>query len=600
MSELARAGHAPRISVVVPTFQRGPLVAALVASLCRQRFAGSFEVIVVIDGSTDDTEQRLAALDTSFPLRVIRQPNGGLACARNRGAAAATGELLLFLDDDMDPDPHLLEEHDRSQREGADIVAGAIPLHPDSPRTFLADGAGTWADARTQRLAQAGYQLRFNETVNGQVSIRRDAFERLGGFDERFTAGGSYGNEDLDFGHRALRAGYRAVFNARAVSRQRYVVRAAAHLRQYEDAGRADVVLARKYPELLSDLFGGELAASTIHRLLQGPVLLAPRVAHTLAGLVRGVVVRRVDAGQRDALTIRAFFVLRAVHYWTGVHSAGGIPHHHQLRVLCYHAIADLGSDPVLGPYGVSSDRFRAQLMTLRHANYHFVHPEEVARFVSGAAGLPRRALLLTFDDCSRDLEAAAAPVARDLRVPSVAFAVSHRLGRTNDWDRWLGAGEISLLSASEVAELPSLGVEVGGHSRTHAMLPRLADDAVQEEVSGCADDLRELGLPRPRFFAYPHGEHDAHVRQAVRAAGYVAAFTTSPGRVTRRTDPHALPRVEIYPTDLGWRLRLKVASAGPLLIGYGWLERAVRSLMRRARVLTGVDGRRRGVAPRA
>jgi glycosyltransferase involved in cell wall biosynthesis/peptidoglycan/xylan/chitin deacetylase (PgdA/CDA1 family) len=588
------------MSVIVPTYQRGPVVAELIAALCRQEYDGAFEVVVIIDGSTDDTEQRLAATSTRFPMRVIWQPNGGLAHARNQGAAAANGEILVFLDDDMEPDAHFLSEHDRSHREGADVVAGAVPLHPDSTRSMLADGVAAWAEARSRRLSGAGYVLRFNEIVSGQVSIRRDVFERLEGFDERFTAGGSYGNEDLDFGHRLLLAGYHPVFNPRAVSRQRYVVTAAAHLRQYADAGQADVALARKYPALLGDVFHGELATSTMHRLMRWPALRFPRVTRAVTGVIRGLVVRRVDAGRRDPLTVRAFFLIRAAYYWTGVQAAGGIPRHRRLRVLCYHAIASLAGNPVMMDYGVPPDRFRAQLETLQRAGYHAVHPDEVARFVDGEGGLPLRALLVTFDDCYTDLVSEAAPILRALAVPAIAFAVSGRLGRTNDWDRWLGASELSLLSAEEVKVLPTSGVEVGGHSRTHSYLGALPDAALHAEIRGCADDLRALGLPRPRFFSYPHGEHDRRVRAAVRDTGYLAAFTTSPGRVGRRTDRYALPRVEIFPADVGWRLRAKVAAAGPLLLALMFAQRVASSLRRRFRALTTRRGEGGTAATRA
>ena len=577
----------PRMSVIVPTYQRGPVVVELIAALCRQNYDGVFEVVVVIDGSTDDTAQRLEATVTPFPLRVIWQPNAGLACARNRGARAAIGEIFVFLDDDMEPDVQFLAEHDRSQRDGADVVAGAVPLHPDSPRSLLADGVAAWADARSRRLSRAGHALRFNEIVSGQVSIRRDVFERLGGFDERFTAGGSYGNEDLDFGHRLLLAGYRPVFNPRAVTRQRYIVTAAAHLRQYADAGRADVALARKYPALLGDVFHGELATSTIHRLMRGPALRFPRVTLAATRLIRDFVVRRVDGGHHDPLTVRAFFLIRAAYYWTGVQAAGGIPRYRGLRVLCYHAVADLNRDAVLADYGVSPDRFHDQLETLRRAGYHVVHPDEVAHVMNGEGGLPHRAVLITFDDCYRDLVSGAAPVLRALTVPSIAFAVTARLGGTNDWDRWLGAGELSLLSAEELVTLPTLGIEVGSHSRTHAYLHTLPDAGLEAEIRGCADDLSALGLPRPRFFSYPHGEHDQRVRNAVRNAGYIAAFTTSPGRVSRRTDRYALPRVEIFPADVGWRLRVKVAAAGSALIAFRFAQRVVSSIRRRFRALT-------------
>jgi len=78
----------PRVSVIIPTYNSGPLVPEAVTSALGQTRAPA-EVIVVDDGSTDDTAERLAQFGP--PVRVILQPNGGASAARNRGLEAATG-----------------------------------------------------------------------------------------------------------------------------------------------------------------------------------------------------------------------------------------------------------------------------------------------------------------------------------------------------------------------------------------------------------------------------------------------------------------------------------------------------------------------------
>ena len=140
-----------RFSVIVPTYQRRNLVLALVRSMMRQEFDGDFEVIVVVDGSNDgssDALRKLGRIEVPFPLTILEQPNQGAAFARNRGAAVARGEILLFLDDDMEAHPQLLVEHDRSHREGADVVLGHIPLHPESPSNILSAAVKSWAEDR--------------------------------------------------------------------------------------------------------------------------------------------------------------------------------------------------------------------------------------------------------------------------------------------------------------------------------------------------------------------------------------------------------------------------------------------------------------------
>lgn len=555
-----------RISVVVPTFQRRELVAALVRALGEQDYDRPFEVIVVVDGSTDGTAAALAALDLPprLVLRVVSQPNRGAARARNRGAAEASGEILLFLDDDMTPDPRLLREHDLSHAQGADVVSGAIPLHPDSPPGLLSDGVRAWADARARRCAEPSSVPRFDDIVSGQMSVRRELFRELGGFDERFTTAGSYGNEDADLGYRLVARGARVVHNGAAVTRQRYVVRADQHLRHYHQVGQADVALVRKHPELGGPVFGGQLAASRMHRLVRRPVLAAPWLAGLVTAALRRFVVRRVDDGARGPLIARLFFALRSVEYWRGVHGAGGEPRARALRVLCYHAIADLAGYPEMEPYGVPADTFRDHLTTLKRSGYRFVTADEVLRFLDGRGGLPRHALLLTFDDCYRDLAESAMPLLEAEGIPTVAFAVSGRLGGVNDWDAaGGGAPALSLLDAGELAALAGRGVEIGSHSHTHPELTTLPDAALRGEIRQSLEQLHRVGFGRVRLFAYPYGEHDARVRQAVRAAGLRAAFTTEPGWVRAGDDPFALRRVEIFRDDVGRKFRRKVALAG-------------------------------------
>jgi glycosyltransferase involved in cell wall biosynthesis len=85
------------VSVIVPTFNRWPMVAEAVESVLTQTYK-DFELIVVDDGSDDGTVDRLATYGTL--VKVVRQPNQGVAAARNRGAALASGRYLAFLDSD--------------------------------------------------------------------------------------------------------------------------------------------------------------------------------------------------------------------------------------------------------------------------------------------------------------------------------------------------------------------------------------------------------------------------------------------------------------------------------------------------------------------
>jgi glycosyltransferase involved in cell wall biosynthesis/peptidoglycan/xylan/chitin deacetylase (PgdA/CDA1 family) len=537
----------PLFSVVIPTYQRRDVVLQTVQSLAHQEGAPPFEVIVVVDGSTDGTADALRALTTPFPLTVFEQENQGRSRACNRGAEAAVGELLLFLDDDMDADPRLLAEHARSHREGADVVFGDIPLHPDSPPTFLARSVGEWADRRRRELAERNGRLDVTDFVTGQTSLPRAAFVEVGGFDTGFTRRGSFGGEDFDLGLRLRDAGATMAFNPAAVSKQRYVVTPRLHLRQWHDAGRARVMLARKYPAHAQALLDRRerRADRLVWRRLRRPL--------------RSLVLRRVERGHDDERTVRGFRRVRDLEFFAGVRAAGGVPEPRAARVLCYHAIADLKGAAVLEQYGVPADTFRRQLRFLaRH--FHFVDGPEFVRSLQGA-GLPRRPVLLTFDDCTRDLLETALPALREHDAPAVAFAVTDRLGGTNDWDRGIGAPPLELLDATGLVELSRSGVAIGSHTRTHPKLDRLSDDELEGEIEGSIADLERAGLPRPTLLAYPHGVSDERVRGAAAAAGLAGAFSTRPGLASVGGDRFAIPRIEILRRNRGVFFWLKVVT---------------------------------------
>ena len=305
----------PRFSVIIPTYQRRDLVVANVTALQHQDFRGGFEVIVVVDGSTDGTAAALRALSMPFRLAVLEQPNAGSAAARNRGAQVAKGELLMFLDDDMEAHPRLLAEHECCHGEGADAVLGHIPSHPQSPPGLLGDGVRSWAEARTKRLSQPGAQLSLEDILTGQLSVGRELFQRLNGFDTGFRQEITSSNEDLDFGQRLLKAGCHVVFNANAISWQNYIVTPHQYLRQWREAGRADVRLARKHPDLKAMIFTPRKLEQRRWWMI-GPI----------AAVLRSVVLQRVGRGRTDARTALWFRRVRWHEYWRGVAEAGGIP----------------------------------------------------------------------------------------------------------------------------------------------------------------------------------------------------------------------------------------------------------------------------------
>src|SRR2546430_900621 len=100
------------LSVVIPTYNRKENLLRTLDALARQTLpADRFEVVVVSDGSTDGSAEAVHARAHGYRLRYLEQANGGPSVARNHGARAACGDLIVYLDDDIEPAPGCLEVH---------------------------------------------------------------------------------------------------------------------------------------------------------------------------------------------------------------------------------------------------------------------------------------------------------------------------------------------------------------------------------------------------------------------------------------------------------------------------------------------------------
>jgi len=122
----------PLVTVVVPCRNHAIYVEAALRSVFRQTYR-RVELVVIDDGSDDgsaDALRKIGETEARFQSTILEQSNQGAASARNRGAAVARGEILLFLDDDMEAHPQLLVEHDRSHRDGGPSRAWAYPVAP--------------------------------------------------------------------------------------------------------------------------------------------------------------------------------------------------------------------------------------------------------------------------------------------------------------------------------------------------------------------------------------------------------------------------------------------------------------------------------------
>lgn len=185
----------PLVSVVVPLYNGAATVQRTLASVLGQTWA-NLEILVVDDGSTDDGAQRVAAFAAVDPrVRLLHQPNGGVATARNFGAAHAQGDYLAFVDaDDLwAPEKIALQmEALLEGGEGVGLVYTWAALIDAQDRIYS-------TRHRPRAEGQVFRELcRGNFIANGSSALmRRSAFERVGGYDPTLRQRGAQGCEDL-------------------------------------------------------------------------------------------------------------------------------------------------------------------------------------------------------------------------------------------------------------------------------------------------------------------------------------------------------------------------------------------------------------------
>ncbi|HEY3493276.1 MAG TPA: glycosyltransferase family 2 protein [Polyangiaceae bacterium] len=271
------------LSVVVPTYNRRVRLGRVLAALERQSLpAASFEVIVVDDGSTDDTSAWLAARQFPFALRSSRQENGGPARARNAGVELARAALVLFLDDDVVPEPELLAEHLKSH-EGAPEVAviGTMESLEHYEHPWVA-----WEQAQLEKqytaMGRGEWEPTYRQFWTGNASLPKRHIVEAGGFDPEYRRA-----EDIELAMRMRDRGLGFRFNPRARGLHHAERSLESWMSTQTSYGTLDTrMLARRGEDELVHVLGGNWSR--------------------LDGLMRSLIMSCAAGKRRQALTVSA------------------------------------------------------------------------------------------------------------------------------------------------------------------------------------------------------------------------------------------------------------------------------------------------------
>lgn len=230
------------------------------------------------------------------------------------------------------------------------------------------------------------------------------------------------------------------------------------------------------------------------------------------------------------------------------------------IPILTYHQIDD--APPRGAPYRslyVSPSAFAGQMSMLAALGYQGLGMAALMPYLKGEK--TGKVVGITFDDGYLNNLTHALPTLQRYGFSATCYFVSHRLGRTNDWDRDVGIAQVPLMNADQMRQWRASGQEVGAHSRNHTRLMSLDKGAAMEEIAYAKSELEHLTGSAVQHFCYPFGEFDAQHVRMVADAGYLTATTTERGRV-RASDPLLqLPRVPILRSTTRLALWLKLAT---------------------------------------
>jgi peptidoglycan/xylan/chitin deacetylase (PgdA/CDA1 family) len=220
------------------------------------------------------------------------------------------------------------------------------------------------------------------------------------------------------------------------------------------------------------------------------------------------------------------------------------------IPILMYHVVGNRPPGAAYPELWVTPTAFASEMRALRRADFHAVTLAAAVAAWRHGAPLPRRPVVVSFDDGYLGDYTHARPVLRRLGWPGVLNLELDNV-RTGD------------LSAREVRGLIAAGWEVDSHTIDHPDLTTLGPGRLRYELVASRRELRTRFRVPADFFCYPAGRYDAGVVAAVKAAGYLAATTTTEG-YAEPSNPYTLDRIRVQGSDTAATLLARLAAERP------------------------------------
>ena len=214
------------------------------------------------------------------------------------------------------------------------------------------------------------------------------------------------------------------------------------------------------------------------------------------------------------------------------------------IPILMYHSIESMPVNTVMRSLHVSPRQFQFQMWMLKILGYKALSLNKIKPYLDGLK--KGKVVGITFDDGYQNILFNAAPILLKYNFSATCYIVSDNLGLTNIWDKDKGITQRALMTADEINEWLSLGMDIGAHTLTHPDLTNISIEAAEKEINDCKLDLEDTFKIEVNDFCYPFGKFNELISNIVRDSGYHSAATMQRGRSRQSSNRFALPRIPI------------------------------------------------------
>lgn len=226
-------------------------------------------------------------------------------------------------------------------------------------------------------------------------------------------------------------------------------------------------------------------------------------------------------------------------------YSADGYPK--KIKVLMYHLVSnDIALAQRFKNICIYVDEFRRDMACLDRWGFTAITFKDYLLYLSGELNLPKKPIIITFDDGFSDTAKYAVPILKEFGMKAVFFVIGDRKIKTSFWDLKMTGLPQQLMNADQILELHETGFEIGSHTMRHGKLSELGREQAWEEISRSRISLEILLNAPVHSFAYPYGLLDQTVKKLAMDSGYLIACATYTGPPQFGEDKYEIRRILI------------------------------------------------------